>query len=703
MQSEALRVLMVDDNQDDFIIVRRLLSSVRTQKFAVEWAFNSRQALELAQKAGFAIFLVDYRLGPESGLDFLKESRRVSRAPVILLTGLADFEVDLEAMKLGADDFLNKNKLDADILERTIRYALERREAQEALRKRNEYLNSILDSMGEGVALADAGGRLAFFNRAAKKILGSEPDPQAPPSWVRHYGFYLADGETPFPAEEFPLTRAIRGEEADNVQAFVRNDNVPQGAFVSVTARPLKDEDGRPKGGLAVFRDVTDLKKAEEQLARNALYNPLTNLPNRALFLDRVGQALQRLRKDSSDGSSVMFLGLGGIRKINDTLGSGAGDLLLKQAARRLENILGPRDTAAHLGGSEFAALLDGVPEGEALRFAQKVLKAFGEPFDLEGQPVFPDAALGVVSLLSPYAKAEEVLRDAHVAMYWARRRSKNGYEVFNHSMAEGLAQDLRLETDLRRALERREFLVYYQPIVEVETGALSGFEALLRWNHPKRGMVSPADFIPLAEETGLILPIGDWVLEEACRQRREWLDRFKGDTSFSVSVNLSARQFIQRELVSNILRRLQENRLEPEHLHLEITESVVMENFETASLVLHQLKNNRIHLHMDDFGTGYSSLSQLHRFPLDVLKIDQSFVKPMTGGESKVGIVRAIIALASELGMGVIAEGVETREHLEKLKSLKCRQAQGYFFAKPMAAQAVGELLTSGPRWSAN
>lgn len=700
METEALRVLMVDDNQDDFIIVRRMLSSVHTRRFTVDWAFNSRQALEMAEKAGFAVFLVDYRLGPETGLEFLKESRRVSHAPVILLTGLGDYQTDMEAMKMGADDFLNKNKLDADLLERTIRYALERKEAQETLRKRNEFLNSILDSMGEGLAMADAKGDLAFFNRAAQKILGSEANHKGPQSWIKHYGLFLADGETPFPEEEFPLVRAIRGEEVDGARAFVRNDNVPQGAFLSMTARPLKDENGRPKGGLAVFRDITALRKAEEQLARNAFFSPLTNLPNRALFMDRVGQALHRLKNDGAQGSSVLFLGLGGIRKINDTLGSGAGDLLLKEAAKRLEKLISPSDTAAHLSGSEFAALLDGMPEAEALRFAEKVLKAFREPFDLEGQPVFPDAALGVVSLTSPYAKAEDVLRDAHVAMYWARRRSKNGYEVFNPSMGEGLAQELRLETDLRRALERKEFQVYYQPIVSLETGGLNGFEALLRWNHPERGLVSPVDFIPLAEETGLILPIGEWVLSEACQQRRQWLDRFTGESSFSVSVNLSARQFIQKDLVNNTLRFLKESHLEPEHINLEITESVVMENFEEASLILRQLKNNHIHLHLDDFGTGYSSLSQLHRFPLDVLKIDQSFVRRMTEGEKKSGIVRAIIALANELDMGVIAEGVETREHLEKLKSLKCGEAQGYFFAKPMTADKAGELIASSPRW---
>jgi EAL domain-containing protein (putative c-di-GMP-specific phosphodiesterase class I) len=330
----------------------------------------------------------------------------------------------------------------------------------------------------------------------------------------------------------------------------------------------------------------------------------------------------------------------------------------------------------------------------------EKIEKTFQAPFYPEQQEVFLNPAIGLVTHPTGDDEAEDVIRDAHIAMYWARNRSKRAYEVFQPSMRAGAMESLQLESDLRRALERKEFLVYYQPVVSLEAGGLTGFEALLRWNHPKRGIVSPVDFIPLAEETGLIVPIGEWVLQEACRQIRLWLDQFPGRPDFSVSVNLSAKQFIQKKLVANILRFLAEQRLKTSHVNLEITESVMMENFDAASLILQQLKDSHIQLHLDDFGTGYSSLSHLHRFPLDLLKIDQSFVKRMTGDGQKSEIVRTIITLAHELGMGTIAEGVETAEQFQKLRTLKCKEAQGYFFARPLEAQAAGELLAAGTRW---
>lgn len=701
MDNPAIQTLVVDDNEGDFVIIRRLLSSVSGRKFTAQWAASGQQALELARKTPYQVFLVDYRLGPETGLEVLEGLQSLSRAPIILLTGWVDRQLDLDAVKLGAADFLNKDKLDPDLLDRAIRYALERREAQETLRQRNEFLNSILDNMGEGVALVDEEGKLVFFNRAGEKILGSGPSGSAHPTWVEHYGLYLPDGITPFPSDEMPLAKALQGEDVDNVEIFVRNDNVPTGVHLSVTARPLRDEARQAKGAVAVLRDVTALRRAEEQILRHSLFHPITNLPNRALFLDRVGQALGHSKADPSKPFMLLFLGVGGLKKINDTFGNAVGDEALRQVGRRLESMAKGGNTTAHLGGGEFAVLLGGgMPSPAVFQFAERMLKEICLPIRLEGQEVFLDASLGILLDTDDYDTAEAAVRDAHIAMYWAKHRSISGYAAFDRSMRAGVVENLRLETDLRHALERREFLLYYQPIVSLENGELSGFEALLRWNHPERGLVSPSDFIPLAEETGLIMPIGEWVLQEACRQRAEWLKAQSNHPGFSVSVNLSARQFIQEDLVAGILRCLDENRLDPGHLNLEITESVVMDNFDEAYLILNQLKNNRIHLHLDDFGTGYSSLSRLHRFPLDALKIDQSFVRQLGVEERKSGIVRAIITLAYELGMGVIAEGVETAEHREKLQGLKCKEAQGYFFARPLDAKAAGELLSNGTKW---
>jgi diguanylate cyclase (GGDEF)-like protein len=704
MGEKPVRVLVVEDSADDYRILKVMLSKISHRAYVPDNVPTYSGAMERLRRHEHDVYLVDYKLGPDSGLDFLREAVQQEKceSPIILLTGYGGHELDMEAMGLGAADFLSKNNLDPDLLERSIRYALEQAEAREKLRKRTALLGSILENMGDGVAMADQEGRLTFFNPAAEKILGFGPNQRTRENWVKEYGFYLPDRETLFPTEEFPLCLALQGERVENVEIFARNSQIPEGAYLSASARPLKNEKGRTSGGVMVFRDVTALKRAEEQVLRHSLYQPLTGLPNRALFLDRVGQAVQRQKRDDRDFFTVLFLSLVGIKKINDTFGETAGDQLLKESGKRLEGLMGHGDTAAHLGGNEFAVLLGGsLGEEQTKHFVEKTQKAFREPFQPQGNEVFLDAFIGVVAPPSHYDHPQDVVRDARVAMHWARSRSKNGYEIFRPAMLAGAVESLQMENDLRHALERKELIVYYQPIVSLETGLLSGFEALLRWKHPVRGMVSPVDFIPLAEETGLILPIGEWVLQESCRQRRLWLEQFPEQSSFSISVNLSAKQFIQKDLVGGVLGHLKEHRLQPEHMNLEITESVVMENFDAARQILGQLKNEHIHLHLDDFGTGYSSLSQLHRFPLDVLKIDQSFVKRMTGGDE--GIVRTIITLAHELGMGMIAEGVETAESFEKLKSLKCTEAQGYFFAKPLEPLVAEELLTAGTRWGAH
>ena len=699
MKSQTIRVLMVDDSEDDFLIIRRMLSAVQRLRYQVDWVSGYEKALDRVRDPDQDVMLVDYRLGADSGLDLLRQTAPSRRVPVILLTGQGDYEVDREAMELGASDFLNKNKLDSDRLERAIRYALEREESRKKLQERTVLLSSVLECMGEGVVVVDQKGALQFSNQEAEKMLGLG-SPGSYPDWVKDYGLYLMDRQTPFPTEDFPLTKALRGEDSNNVEMFMVNSRSPQGSFFSVTARPLRDEAGKAMGAEAVFRDITALRKAEEQLERLSLYNHLTGLPNRALFLDRVGQAVHRSRKDGGSPFAVLFLELEGLKKINDTFGHALGDQILRESGKRLEKLVSAHDTAAHLGGKEFAVLFNGDP-AEASLFGERLRQAFLEPLQAEGQEVFLNPAVGLVSDASAYEKAPDVVRDAQTALAWARNQAKPGPEVFKPSMRSVGADSLQLESDLRRALERREFLLHYQPIVSLESGQLTGFEALLRWKHPQKGMVPPGDFVHLAEETGLILPIGDWVLWEVCRQIRLWLDRFTVHPDFAVSVNLSPKQFARKDLTVQVLRSLAERRLTPRQVNLEITESAMMENFDAAYLILHELRKSHIRLHLDDFGTGYSSLSRLHRFPLDLLKIDQSFVNGMMSEQRQSGIVKAILALAAELGMGVIAEGVETAEQSQKLKALHCKEAQGYFFSRPLDPEAAAKLLETGKRWA--
>jgi predicted signal transduction protein with EAL and GGDEF domain len=375
-------------------------------------------------------------------------------------------------------------------------------------------------------------------------------------------------------------------------------------------------------------------------------------------------------------------------------LGHTHGDLLLVAFAERLERTLRPIDTLARFGGDEFAILLSGMTDAtDAVRVAQRIQDELSQPFVLDKNSAFATASIGIALSSSGYDRPDDILRDADIAMYRAKENGKARYELFDHGMHARAVSRLQLESDLRQAIEQKEFCVYYQPIISLQTGRLAGFEALVRWNHPRRGLVAPADFIPVAEETGLIVPIGQWVLNEACAQVRQWQIDSPSHRSLSLSVNLSARQVAQPDLLQRIKDALETSKLNPHCLKLEITESVVMENAEAAAQMFKQLRSLGVQLSIDDFGTGYSSLSYLHRFPLNYLKIDRSFVMRLTTDNDN-AIVRTISTLARNLGMEVIAEGIETEEQFQQLKMLGCEYGQGYLFSRPVGNDGVEHLL---------
>lgn len=437
-----------------------------------------------------------------------------------------------------------------------------------------------------------------------------------------------------------------------------------------------------------------ELEDSREHFRHAAYHDALTGLPNRALLTDQLQYSIGRTSKDPSQLFALLFLDLDRFKNINDSLGHAAGDKLLIEIARRLERSLRPNDIVARLGGDEFAILLDGFTESEeAIRIAERVHDELTQPFYLMGHEVFTAASIGITFSLTGYDHPENVLRDADTAMYHAKEKGKARYEIFNSQMHADAMSRLQLENDLRRAIERREFQVYYQPIVSLTNGSISGFEALVRWEHHERGFISPVEFIPLAEETGLINEIGDIVLYEACRQTREWHINQPSSLPF-ISVNLSGKQLAQPNLIENIKNVLLETGLEPKHLKLEITESVIMENAQDAESFLRKLRQLGIQLSIDDFGTGYSSLSYLHRFPFNTLKVDRSFVSNMAEGDDNTEIVKTIITLANNLGMTVVAEGVETQEQYKQLRKLECTYAQGYLFSRPLPAGNAFELL---------
>jgi diguanylate cyclase (GGDEF)-like protein len=462
---------------------------------------------------------------------------------------------------------------------------------------------------------------------------------------------------------------------------------------VAITAIPQAD----PPRLIAVLRDVSERKAFEQQLRHMAFHDELTGLPNRALFMDRVEHALARANKVGSR-IAVLFVDVDNFKVVNDSLGHGAGDHLLKVLSGRLRACLDARVTLARFGGDEFTILVEDLSDVvDAHTVALRVREVLRHPVRVAEREVFATASIGIAVNASADDSPGDLVRNADVAMYRAKANGRAGFVVFDRTLDAVAVGRLEVETELRAALERGELEVHYQPIVQLATGRICEVEALVRWRHPSRGLIPPDRFIPVAEETGLIIPIGMWVLETACREVRAWRMRLGKYEDLRLSVNLSARQFQHPTLVEDVERVLQETGLDPDNLTFEITESIAMRDVGVAGNILADLKGLGVRLAIDDFGTGYSSLSYLHRFPIDVLKIDRSFVSRLGGGQD-VAIVEAVIALARGLNMEVTAEGIETNAQLAQLERLGCHKGQGYYFGRPVLAESLARVLTE---WS--
>ncbi|HEV2762710.1 MAG TPA: EAL domain-containing protein, partial [Pyrinomonadaceae bacterium] len=506
--------------------------------------------------------------------------------------------------------------------------------------------------------------------------------------WLEHAGWVLF--------EDAFLFIAIRRNVSEMRDIAARTDEI-KGLNEGLETRVAERTAQLVAANEELTREVAERKQIEEQLLHNAFHDGLTGLANRALFMDHLQLALGRARRHESYRFAVLFLDLDRFKVINDSLGHMAGDQLLVEIARRLEAVMRPGDTVSRLGGDEFAVLLDDLGgAGEAEEVAGRLQRELSASCDLGGHEVFTTVSTGIVLSSADYHRPEELLRDADTAMYRAKKLGKARHEVFEQAMHARAMNLLGLERDLRWAVERRELFLQYQPIVSLDTGALRGFEALVRWQHPERGLIPPAEFIPIAEETGLIIPIGRWVLGEACRQMSRWQQLSPAGGPLPMNVNLSGKQFTQPDLIDQIREVLRETGLDPRSLKLEITESVVMENIETATRTLEQLRALGVELGIDDFGTGYSSLSYLQRFPVGTLKIDRSFISRITESDGTAEIVRTIMKLAQTLGMDVVAEGVETEQQRARLRALECESGQGYYFSRPMDGDAAEAFFLS-------
>jgi diguanylate cyclase (GGDEF)-like protein/PAS domain S-box-containing protein len=695
MNPRPCRVLIVDDNEMNRDMLSRRLER---KGYVVQEAENARCLVERIRKDPVDVVLLDVEMPEISGLDALQALRAhyaPIELPVIMVTAKDRSEDIVAALDLGANDYVTK-PIDFPVAFARIQTQVSHKQAEEALRSSEERYALAARGANDGLWDWDLSDNAIYFSPRWKSMLGYEEHEIAnrPEEWLErvHIGdrervkdeiaAHLKDASPHFESE-------YRAQHKD-------------GTFRWMLSRGLAVRDGSGK--------ASRMAGSQTDITEGKVADALTGLPNRLLFLDRLARLIEHTKRHKDYLFAVMFLDLDGFKMINDSLGHVVGDQLLVEAAKRLEKSLRVSDTItrieklftlARLGGDEFTILLDQVKDSnDATLVAERLINTMAAPFALSGKKVFSSVSIGIALSSIGYDKPEDMLRDADTAMYRAKSMGKARYEVFDMEMRASVMARLQLETDLRDAIERDELRNYYQPIVSLETGHITGFEALLRWQHPIRGLLPPSEFIPVAEETGMIRELGWWNLRQACRQIAAWNGGRNGDAPLTMSVNLSVKQFLQPNLVVEIGKLLFETGIPPEILKLEITESAVMADPSAAVAMLSQIKSLGIKLSIDDFGTGYSSLSYLHRFPLDTLKIDGSFTKTMSEGGESTEIVRTILPMANSLRLNVVAEGVETAEQLAILRQLRCEFAQGYYFSKPVTAEEAGALVASRPKW---
>jgi diguanylate cyclase (GGDEF)-like protein/PAS domain S-box-containing protein len=686
-------ILLIQDDPTD----TKALRSVLNGSFQVEWVRSCSAALErLAEESkqrtvGIEAVLVDLFLPDCHGIEtFDRLFHAAPQIPILVLTAAQDEEVAKLAVQHGAQDYLLKNHLDGYLLSKALSSMIERAAIAEALFNEKERAQVTLNSIGDAVMSTDVWAQVTYLNFVAEGLTGwsREEATGRPVTEV----FRIIDATTREAAQN-PIALAIRENKTVALTpncVLVRRDGVE--AAIEDSTAPIHDRRGLVTGAVMVFHDVSTTRALSGKMIHLAQHDSLTDLPNRILFSDRLTEAIaaaHRYRRKLA----VLFLDLDRFKHINDSLGHAIADRVLQSVASRLHACVRGSDTVSRQGGDEFVILLSEVARAQdAAVSAEKILHAVRTLHHIDQHDLHLTASIGIVTYPDDGTEAETLMRNADFAMYHAKDSGRNNYQFFKPDMNLRAVERLSLEVDLRLALENREFELYYQPKMSLETGAIMGVEALIRWRHPRRGLVPPAQFIPVAEACGLIVPIGRWVLREACRQTRAWRDA--GLRPIRIAINVSPLELREKDFVATVRTILTETGLEPCYLELELTETFLMQDATVTAAVLQDLKDLGVMLALDDFGTGYSSLSHLKRFPIDTLKIDRSFVRDLATDADDASIVSAVISMGESLHMRVVAEGVETRDQFVFLQEHSCPEGQGHYFSRPVGAGQLTRLL---------
>ena len=699
MNSKPMKtVLLVEDNAGD----ARLLSVIFDEQGSSDNDLVVVRSMGEAEQYLAAhpvdIVLLDLGLPDTQGMETLRRARAAApRVALVVLTGMNDESLAAQCLHEGAQDYIVKGEYDTHGtprgLMRSLLYAVERKALEEALFAEKELAQVTLSSIGDAVICTDNAGNVTFLNGVAEKLTGRTRDAAV--------GLPIAEVFRVFDAGPLEIASPSRAAAAvsgatgqfSSSRMLVRDD----GSAIPIedSVAPIHDRDGRSTGTVIVFRDVSAARAMARQMTHSAEHDYLTGLPNRMVLNDRIGRAIALAPRRNSK-LAVLFLDLDGFKYINDSLGHPVGDKLLQSVSERLRGCVRGSDTVSRQGGDEFVVLLSDVEHAEdAAISARRMLKAVAEAHSIDQHDLHITTSIGVSVYPDDGVDAETLIKNADTAMYQAKENGRQGFQFFKPAMNVRAVERQSTEESLRRALKRREFKLQYQPKVDLRTGLITGAEALLRWTHPTRGPVPPSSFIPVAEDCGLILPIGAWVLREACTQARSWLDR--GLSIGSMAVNVSAMEFRDDNFLSRLFDILDETGLDPKYIEIELTESVLMKRVEWSAIILQALRDRGVKIAIDDFGTGYSSLSYLHKFPVDALKIDQSFVRQIGTSGQDTTIVAAIIAMARSLRLQVVAEGVETLAELEFLRASHCDQVQGFYVSRPVSPERFAEFLEAG------